>query len=77
MSKTLRVHVLSWFVLVSLVMPVLAFAAAADEDGCAVCHKYSGLARLDQKRANFACFILIITCSTILFMGRFFAKIAI
>ncbi len=54
MNTTLKTHVLACFLMVWFCVPTLAFAA--DEDGCVVCHKYSGLARLDQKTGQLRLF---------------------
>jgi hypothetical protein len=46
MKKHVAVLLFTWTVLALLIAPV--WVIAADEEGCSICHKYSGLARLDK-----------------------------
>jgi hypothetical protein len=46
MKKHVALCITAWTVLALFIAPV--WAVAADEEGCAICHKYSGLARLDK-----------------------------
>ncbi len=44
----------AWALLTLLITPIRTLAA--DEEGCLICHKYSGLARLDQKTGSIRLF---------------------
>lgn len=46
MKKHVALSIITWTVFALLSAPV--WVIAADEEGCAICHKYSGLARLDK-----------------------------
>ena len=48
------ITLLAWAVCAMLITPSLGIAA--DEEGCLICHKYSGLARLDQKTGKIRLF---------------------
>jgi hypothetical protein len=53
-TATLCTLFFAWTLLAMLTSPIQVIAA--DEEGCLICHKYSGLARLDQKTSKLRLF---------------------